>query len=230
MKIAILQSNYLPWKGVFDIINSVDEFVFYEDVQYTKNDWRNRNKIKTANGTAWLSVPIVHSGKSDQKIYEAKILSSSKWQRKHYNALIINYAKAPFFKQYKWLLDELYLENEWTNLSELNIFSTKLISEILGIKTKFHNSLDLKATGSKTTVLINICKELKADCYLSGPAAKDYIDDQDFINAGIDLQYMKYEYPEYPQLYGNFEHGVSVLDLLFNVGEEASHYIWLEEK
>lgn len=225
-KIAILQSNYLPWKGVFDMIYRVDTFVFLEDVQYTEHDWRNRNKISTKEGVKWITVPINHSNRMGQKIYEAEINSKINWQRKHYNSFQLNYAKSPYFKQYEWILHELYKNNKWSKISDFNIYAIKLIAKELGINTQFVNSLDLKVKGIKDERIIEICKKLKATHYLSGPAAKNYIVPQRFKDADIELDYIKYEYPKYKQLYEPFNHYVTILDLLFNCGSDASYYIW----
>jgi len=225
MKIAILQSNYIPWKGVFDMINRVDKFVFLEDVQYTEHDWRNRNKILTPNGPIWITVPVKNSKRRGQLICEAEIQSKFNWQRKHHNAITINYSKAPYFKEFKWIIDEIYLNNEWKMLSDLNIFCTKLIAKVLGIKTDFINSCDLSTTGIKDDRIINICGKCGADEYLSGPSAKNYIVSEKFSDNNIRLEYMEYEYSEYKQVYKPFVHGVSVLDLIFNLGEGAKDYL-----
>ncbi|MFA5392083.1 MAG: WbqC family protein [Candidatus Paceibacterota bacterium] len=223
-KVAILQSNYIPWKGVFDMINQVDTFVFHEDVQYTKQDWRNRNKIKTPNGLEWLTVPVKKSPETT-KIFEIEI-SNKNWQRNHYNKIIQNYSKAPFLKEYHFILENIYLKNTWVNLSQLNIYTTKLIANVLGIKTKFINSIELKTIGIKDDKVIDICKRLNATHYLSGPAAKGYIKEDKFRKANIELEYIKYEYPEYNQLYGEFNHYVSVLDVIFNCGKDSPKYIF----
>lgn len=225
-KIAILQSNYIPWKGVFDMIQQVDIFVFLEDVQYTQHDWRNRNKLLTKDGTKWVTVPIIHSNRAGQKIYEAEINDKINWQRKHFNAFELNYIRAPYFKQYKWILDYLYKEKKWSSISDLNIYAIKLIAKELGIRTQFINSSDLQTTGSKDDKLIQIIKKLNGTYYLSGPAAKKYIDSSKFENVGVELEYIKYEYPKYKQLYDPFNHNVSILDLLFNCGPDASYFIW----
>jgi len=224
-KIAILQSNYIPWKGVFDMINQVDTFVFFDDVQYTKQSWRNRNKIKTENGLKWLMVPVKKSPLMT-KIFEIEISENGDWQEKHYNLITQSYSKAPFFNEYRFLLEDIYLKKRWKKLSELNIFSTKLIADSLGIKTEFVNSVDLDTKGAKDDKLIEICRGLGADTYLSGPAAKDYIAEDKFKEANIGLEYIIYDYPEYNQLYGEFDHYVTVLDLIFNCGKNSEKYIF----
>lgn len=223
-KIAILQSNYLPWKGVFDMIHQVDEFVFLEDVQYTSRDWRNRNKVLTDKGSLWISVPIKKN--RGQFIYEAKIDNSFDWQRRHLGTFDVYYSKAPYYKKYKWIINRIFKENKWESLSRLNIYVNKLIARILGIQVEFINSCDLEIEGKKDDKLINICKKLNATHYLSGPAAKDYIVPEKFEKAGIELEYIKYEYPKYKQLYEPFNHYVTILDLLFNCGPDAPYYIW----
>lgn len=226
MKIAILQSNYIPWKGVFDMINMVDTFVFFEDVDFTKRDWRSRNKIPTPNGELWLTVPVVKSPRGT-KIMDIEISQTDDWQSKHYANLRNNYIRAKFFKDFEWLLRDFYIERHWTNLSEMNIYMTKKISEILGISTAFLNSKDIPSNGSKDDKLIDICKYVGATAYLSGPAAKDYIHVDKFKDNGIGLSYIKYDtYPEYKQIYGDFNHYVSIFDVLFNCGDEAPKYIF----
>lgn len=227
-KIAILQSNYIPWKGVFDLINQVDTFVFLEDVQFTKRDWRTRNKIKTPNGEIWLSVPVKKAPRNT-KIYEINISNETDWQKEHYKKIKYSYSKSPYFNEYKWILDEIYLAKQWFNLSEFNIFTTKLISHVLGIKTKFINSLDLGVEGTKDDKLIGICKKLGGTFYLSGPSAKSYIIPDKFKKERIRLAYIVYDYPEYPQLYGEFTHFVSILDVIFHCGSDAYKYIFLNK-
>ena len=214
-KIAILQSNYIPWKGVFDMMNKVDTFVFFEDVDFTKRDWRTRNKIKTSEGEVWLTIPVKKASRGT-KIYEIEISQDENWQEKHYKTITQYYKKAKYFEDYKWLLEKVYLEKKW------NI----LIARELGIKTEFVNSKDLNTTGAKDDKLIEIVKTLKGDYYLSGPAAKDYIVNEKFEKNKIKLAYIKYGYPEYPQINGEFNHFVTVLDVLFNTGKEAVNYIF----
>lgn len=222
-KVAIIQSNYMPWKGYFDIIHDVDVFVFLDDVQMTKRDWRTRNKIKTPKGTEWLTVPV--SGGRDQLIYETEIVQDD-WQHRHLKSLSTNYNRAPFFKNYQFLLDWLYGQTH-QNLSKFNRQTTQIICEMLGLKTQLLCSVDLAPQGAKDDRLIDICQKVGATLYISGPAARDYIVEEKFQTAGIELVFKDYSgYPEYPQLFPPFEHAVSILDLLFNCGPEAPHYIW----
>ena len=226
-KVAMLQPNYIPWKGVFDLIHRVDVFVFYDDVQYTKKDWRNRNIIPTKNGDVWLSVPVVTKGKRDQRICDVEINKAEKWQDKHYRTLATTYAKAPYFDQYKYLLDDFYKDHEWDMLSDMDIYMTKKIAGILGIDVEYVNASDYGFEGDKNgEKVLMLCKELGCDYFLNGPASKEFMDEDLFKEAGVELDYMSYEYPEYKQLVRPFNHNVSVLDLLFNTGDEAPKYIW----
>lgn len=223
MKTAILQSNYIPWKGVFDMIRQVDTFVFFDDVDFTKRDWRTRNTIKTQNGNVWLAVPVSKRPRGT-KINEMEISYGEDWRKKHLASIKHSYGKAKYFEEYSWILDRLYTGEEIKKLSEFNIQSIKLLCEVLGIKTSFVNSSDLDASGSKDDRLIDICKKVNATEYLSGPAAKDYIDPEKFKKAGITLKYIDYNYPQYDQLHGDFDHYVSVLDLVFTCGPDAGKY------
>ena len=222
-KIAILQSNYIPWKGYFDIINSVDEFIIYDDVQYTKNDWRNRNKIKTENGLQWIAIPVRHT--SSLKIKDVKVVNNH-WRKKHWNSLVVNYSKAKYFKEYKEQFEHIYLSNTSLYLSEINFDFFELINRILGIKTKIKWSMDFNLHGDKMERLINLCKQTDATEYLSGPAAKDYIDEKLFMDNEIKLTWMNYNnYPVYNQLWPPLEHGVSIVDLLFNEGPNSKTFM-----
>ncbi|WP_217596215.1 WbqC family protein [Cohnella sp. GbtcB17] len=223
-RVAILQSNYLPWKGYFDIINDVDLFIFYDDVQYTKNDWRNRNKIKTSDGTQWITIPI--GAQNDLLINEVEV-KGDVWKRKHFNSIKANYSRAPFYKNYKDFLETFYFGHEWTNLSEINQYLIVELSRILGIKTLFARSQDFSSTGNKTNRLISLLKEVEATHYISGPAAKSYLNTEAFYENNIELIYKGYEgYPIYPQSGATFEHSVSIIDLLFHTGAKAPYYIW----
>lgn len=224
-KVAILQSNYIPWKGYFDLINMVDEFIFYDDMQYTRRDWRNRNKIKTPNGLLWLTIPIAVKGKFFQKINQTYV-KNSQWASTHWRTLSHNYARAPYFHTYQNLFEELYLTCTALRLSEINYHFIFAICKFLGIKTKLSWSSDYRIIEGKTERLVDLCKQAGGTEYISGPSAKDYIDPVLFKNAGIKLIYMDYSnYPKYPQLYPPFEHGVSILDLIFQTGPDAPKYM-----
>lgn len=223
-RIAILQSSYIPWKGYFDIIRIVDEFILYEDAQYTKRDWRNRNKIKTAQGPAWLTIPVKSKGKFLQAIKDTEAQGTD-WRQKHWKAIEVSYAKTAHFKQYAGLFSAEYEQTE-INLSKINIGFLTLICQILGIHTKMRTSTEFKLTGDRTERLVSICEQSGATEYLSGPSAQNYIQPQYFKEAGIKLEYMDYVgYPEYGQLFPPFEHGVSIIDLIFNTGERASEFM-----
>jgi len=222
-KIAIIQSNYIPWKGYFDIINAVDEFIIYDDVQYTKNDWRNRNKVKANNGAQWLAIPVNHN--LSLKIKEIKVVNNL-WRRKHWNTLIANYTKAACFKDYKDRFEALYLGGKEEFLSEINYAFFKEINALLKIRTKLSWVWDYNSEGDRIERLINLCKQTDADEYLSGPSARGYIDETVFRKNNIKISWMDYDnYPVYNQLYPPFEHGVSILDLIFNEGENAPLYM-----
>ena len=225
MRVAIIQSSYIPWKGYFDIIRSVDTFIFLDDVQYTIRDWRSRNRIKTRQGLKWLSVPV---GNDTRRLIHEVAIPDDSWQEKHWQALVHSYSKAPYFARYAELLEEFYRGRIWTSLSEMNQWFTRTIAHnCLGITTRFRDSRELHPEGRKLDRLLDLIRKCGATCYLSGPSARDYIDDVRFSEAGIQLEYMDYSgYPTYPQLHGPFEHAVTILDLLFHVGPEAPHYIW----
>ena len=224
-RVAILQSNYIPWKGYFDIIHDVDIFVFYDEVQYTRRDWRNRNQIKTPQGVQWLSVPT--NGTQEMRICDVEICDDN-WGRKHWETLRHAYGKAPHFRDYADFFEEVYLRRTWRKLSELNQTLLKEIStRFLGIQTRFVSDQDLHAEGTKQERLLSILKHLGADAYLSGPAARSYITPAAFAEVGIELTYKNYAgYPEYPQLYPPFRHDVTILDMLFHLGKATPDTIW----
>ena len=222
-KVSILQSNYIPWKGYFDLIAKSDVFVVYDEVQYTKNDWRNRNIIKTPSGLQWLTIPVRIESLS-QKIYDSKIFNSN-WQKKHISTLQCNYSKAKYFHEYKELVFSMY-ENQSEYISEVNISFIQGICKLLNIKTEFIDSRDLNLHGDRNFRLLEACKKLNADVYISGPAAKNYLDIEMFNKENIIVDWMDYSgYNEYKQIYEPFAHGVSILDLIFNVGAESKNYL-----
>ena len=224
-KVAIVQSNYIPWKGYFDLINSVDELILYDDMQYTRRDWRNRNKIKTTSGTKWLTIPVQVKGKYFQKIRET-LIGDPQWNQQHWKAILHNYSRANYFRDYKDFFEDLYLNFQEKYLSHVNYRFLTSICQILGIKTKLSWSMDYNIVEGKTERLVDLCKQAGATEYLSGPAAKDYIDEELFKKEGIKLSYIDYSgYPEYRQLFPQFEHCVSIIDLIFNEGPNAIRYM-----
>jgi hypothetical protein len=223
-KIAILQSNYIPWKGYFDIINMADVFVIYDEVQYTKNDWRNRNQIKTPNGLSWLTIPVLQNS-LNQKINET-FVSQFNWNKKHWNSITCNYSKAPFFKTFESEFQHLYSSLETQNLSEINKIFIKKISQILNIETDIIDSTALNLVGDKNERLIDAVKKLNGTHYISGPSAKSYLDVNKFEADSIQVDWVDYNgYPEYSQLFGDFKHNVSILDLIFNEGSQATNFL-----
>lgn len=225
-KVAILQSNYIPWKGYFDLINMVDEFIIYDDMQYTKNDWRNRNKIKSPQGIQWLTIPVKQE-KLEQTIKETKIFDKQ-WNKKHWKTIQQNYTKAPFFKDYKDIFENLYLESvaKTELLSEINYQFIVAINSILDIKTKLTWSSEYDYGEGKSERLVNLVQLAGGTEYISGPAAKDYLQEELFTNQNIKVSWMNYSgYQEYPQNFPPFEHGVTTLDLLFNVGPDAPMFL-----
>jgi len=224
-KIAIIQSNYIPWKGYFDLINRVDEFVLYDDMQYTRRDWRNRNKIKTPNGLIWLTIPVEVKGKYFQKINETKV-SDKNWAKQNWQSIVHNYSKAKYFNDYKDIFEGLYLSCKEEFLSEINYKFIVAINNILGIKTKIRWSSEFELIDGKTERLLHICKQCNADVYISGPAAKNYFDEELAKKECIQVEWMDYNgYPEYNQLFPPFEHGVSIIDLIFNEGPNAKNFM-----
>ncbi len=224
-KVAILQSNYIPWKGYFDMIAAVDEFILYDDMQYTRRDWRNRNQIKTPQGVQWISVPVKVKGKYDQTIRETEI-DGADWAELHWKTIAQNYRKAPHFAEIAAIFEPLYRQCQYTHLSVLNRKLIEAVCNYLGIATKISNSWDYQLIDGKTERLADLCRQVGGTEYISGPAAKDYIDERCFTEQNIKLSWFSYTgYPEYPQLWGDFAHGVSILDLLFNCGKDASHYM-----
>jgi hypothetical protein len=224
-KIAILQSNYIPWKGYFDLIAAVDEFIVYDDVQFTRRDWRNRNQIKTPQGVQWLTVPIKVKGKYHQKIRDTEI-DGTVWAMAHWKAIVQNYKRAPCFEEIVCLLEPIYRSESYSHLSQLNRRFLEVICQYLDIKTRFSNSWDYNLIDGKSQRLADLCAQARGTEYISGPAAIDYIDERVFFDRGIKLTWFDYSgYPEYSQLWGNFIHGVSVLDLLFNCGKESPRFM-----
>jgi len=221
MKVAISQSNYIPWKGYFDLMAAVDVFVLYDDMQYTRRDWRNRNKIKTAQGIQWLTVPVAVKGKYFQKISET-LINGTEWAENHYKTLTYNYRRAAHFEEIKDLIEPIYMDQSYIYLSELNKVMLESIRDYLGIRTELRSSSEFTLSEGKTERLLDICRELGAEEYISGPAAKDYLRPELFEEKGVRVNWFDYgAFPEYPQLWGEFQPRLSILDLMFNCGTGA---------
>ncbi len=225
MKLLITQSNYIPWKGYIDSIAVVDKVVLYDDMQFTKRDWRNRNIIKTPQGLKWLTIPVEVKGKFNQKINETKI-SDPNWNIAHLNLLKQNYKHSKCYKDVIDWIETIYLNCKFTYLSEINLYFLTEILKFLKIETDLIDSRSFILKGDKTEKLINICKDIGVNKYFTGPAAKEYLDESLFSNNNIEVNYFDYVgYKVYPQLYGDFNHNVSILDLIFNCGNYSNNFV-----
>lgn len=224
-RVAIVQSNYIPWKGYFDLIASVNEFVLYDDMQFTRRDWRNRNKIKTPQGVQWLSVPVKVKGRYTQTIRETEI-DGTEWAGDHWKAISLNYRRAPFFPEIASWLEPMYLGHQYSMLSNLNRALIEAICTYLGISTVIRDSHEFVLVEGKSDRLAELSAQLGAREYVSGPSARGYIDPECFARRGVSVSWFDYSgYPVYPQLWGEFVHEVSILDLLFNCGQSAPEHM-----
>lgn len=215
----ITQSNYIPWKGFFYSLANVDVFVIYDDMQYTRRDWRNRNKLIGGNGPKWQSVPVDVKGNFHVKIKDV-VVSSNNWKKDHINFLLNNYRKAKNFKLLMPWLEEIYDKVASKYLTDINEYFIREINDRLGIKVEIRRSSEFVLAEGKTERLLNICADLGIDKYYSGPAAKAYVDEGLFASKNVLVEYWDYSlFESYNQLWSGFEHGVSVLDLMFNVPE-----------
>lgn len=223
--VAIVQSCYIPWKGYFDLIASVDEFILFDDRQFTRRDWRNRNKVKTPQGAQWVTIPVETKGKYHQRIDET-LIGDPGWARQHWKTIVHNYAAAPCFAEYRERLESLFETATDRRLSVVNRHFLEAINDLLGIRTTLSWSTDYEAEGTRSERLLSLCRAADATHYLSGPSARSYLDEQLFADAGIDVSYFDYDgYPEYEQLHPPFDHNVTILDLILNTGSDAPRYM-----
>jgi len=226
--VAVTQSNYIPWKGYFDIINVCDEVIFLDDVQYTRRDWRNRNKIKTPQEPKWLTIPVDVKGKyADLRICDVTV-GNHDWAQKHWDMIAQNYKKAPFFKEIETLLKPVYAQaGAMDKLTDINFLLITTIAKFLGVETKFSKSYDYYSLEeldafSSTTRLLKLCQSAAATDYLSGPAAQAYMETSEFADVDINVHWANYDsYTEYEQQYGAFTHFISIIDLLMMEGKGA---------
>jgi len=224
-RIAILQSNYLPWKGYFDLIASVDEVVLFDHFQYTRRSWRNRNRIKTPQGVAWLTVPVLASPQRSTRISDVRIASPA-WVDRHLKTLKMAYSRAPYLLEVHRLVEEELRRHRSGMLSDLNVALVKRICKYLGIATRVTTHEDYKPVDHRQLRLRDICLQAGASFYVSGPAAKSYLDESVLWRAGIGIEWFDYSnYPEYPQLWGPFVHEVSIVDLLASQGPHSASFL-----
>jgi hypothetical protein len=225
-RVAIVQSNYIPWKGYFDLIAACDEFILLDDVQYTRRDWRNRNRIKTPTGVQWLTIPVEVKGKYHQRICDVTV-SDGDWARTHWRTLTHCYAKAPFFRELAPRMEALYGEAAGLQrLTDINERFLRALCAELGIATPIRRSSEFTLPEGASERLLSLCTQSGATAYLSGPAARDYLDTAMFSGAGVSVDWMNYDgYPEYSQQHPPFDHAVTVLDLLFNTGRDAHRFL-----
>lgn len=225
--VAILQSNYIPWKGYLDIISAVDEFIVFDEVQFTRRDWRNRNKIINGGKVQWLTIPVKVKGAFEAPINSITVADQN-WTRQHWSSIRHAYARAPFFERYAPELEAAYRHAATlTRLSEINLHFLGVLARLMGLSTPFVSSATApRLTENKTGRLVEICRARGATSYLSGPAARVYIETARFTEAGISLAYADYSgYAEYDQAMTPFEHGVSVIDLLMRCGPQARNHL-----
>ncbi len=228
MTCVILQPSYLPWRGYFHQIQKADTFVFYDDVQYDRDGWRNRNRIKTPAGSKWLTIPLQARGENWRSltIREMRTTAGEDWRRKHWESIRHSYAHAPYFERYRSMIEQWYAADA-PNLADFTIETTVALAAALGIEhTTYVRSSSLSAGGSKTERILNILKQVGASRYVSGPSAQSYLDVAALDRAGIAVEWMSYDYREYSQLYPPFDPQVSALDLLLNTGPDAGKFIW----
>lgn len=224
----MLQPSYIPWRGYFHQIQKADVFVFYDDVQYDRGGWRNRNRVKTANGPVWLTIPVAKKGsvETGALINSIRIDWKRPWTKSHWTTIRQAYGKAPFFKTYCDLLEDMY-SRQPELLVDFTIDTTIEIAGLLGLgDRRFVRSSELTADGAKTDRLVSILRQVGATHYVSGPSARDYLEEDKLADAGISLEYMEYAYEPYEQLHPPFEPQVSIIDLLMMHGPEAPRFIW----
>lgn len=217
---VILQPSYLPWLGYFAQLHQSDVFVVYDDVQFDKHGWRNRNRIKTAQGAQWLTVPVCTHGKNHPANSEVLIDNTQPWRKKHLDSIRQSYARAPYVRDYLGIFEEIY-SREWLRLLDLNMAFFRGLSDALGLRREILFASELDVQGDPVSRLIDICRKVGASHFFEGASGKDYIDGDRFADAGVTLEYQNYQHPVYPQLHGPFLPFLSIVDLLFNCGPRS---------
>ena len=214
------QPVYLPWLGLFHKIALADSFVWFDDVQYQKKDWNNRNKIKTQNGPIWLIVPILSKNHFEKKVGRIKINNDLPWAKKHLKSIQFSYIKSKYFDYYYEFFKDVY-NKEWIFLSDLNLHILKFFLKELKIEVPIVKLSDLKISGQKSDLVLNMCKQLKAKVYIFGGEGENYADQEKFRGSGVEPIFQEYNHPEYQQIHGDFISHLSIIDLLFNCGPEC---------
>jgi hypothetical protein len=220
--LVVLQPGYLPWLGFFDQMQRSSVFIYYDDVQFDKHGWRNRNRVKAPDGAPhWLTVPVLHSGRNWPAILEIELDNRGAWARKHVGTLKQFYGKAPHLHRYLPALEEM-LERRWALLVDLDLAVTELICGWLRLERRILRASALGISGKQSERLLALCEHVRARRYLSGNSAKDYLDTELFARRGIEIEWQDYVHPVYPQQHGDFVPYLSIVDLLFNCGEESA--------
>ena len=214
------QPAYLPWLGLFHKIALSDAFCYFDEVQYLKKDWNNRNKIKTSNGEIWLTVPVLTKGYREKRIREIEINNSTNWRKKHWRSIYFAYKKAHYFRKYSDFFKETY-EKEWHHLTDLNEYLLKYFLKELEIKVEYHKASELNFKGHKLSLVLDMCKKLGANLYIFGVLGKDYAKEGEFSQVGIKIYFQDYMHPVYSQPGQDFVSHMSILDLLFNCGPNS---------
>ena len=224
MVLTAHQPVYLPWLGLFHKISLAETFVSFDRVQYLPKDFNNRNRIKTPNGPIWLTVPVHKKGHREKAIEEIEIDNRTPWQRKHWRSLEMSYGKAPYWPRYRDFFEDVYAR-EWTHLAQLDDHMLLWFLSELGIEVAFERASDHEFRGAKSDLVLDMCLQLGATRYIFGALGRDYADTAAFADAGVEAVFQEYRHPTYPQLHGEFEPYMSVVDLLFNCGDESARIL-----
>lgn len=219
----ILQPGYLPWLGFFDQMAQCDLFIYYDDVQFDKHGWRNRNRIKTAQGPLWLTVPVRHHNLDAPAMQEVEIVSQVSWRKKHLGSIKQHYGKAKYFQTLYEPLQKI-LNQDWRKLIDLDMALVEMFRNYLEIHTPIVRSSELEVAGNKSTRLLALCKKVGADCYLTGDAARSYLEPELFQKEGVAVEWHGYQHPIYSQQYTGFTPYLSIVDLIFNLGDESKKF------
>jgi hypothetical protein len=219
-RIAIHQPEHLPWLGYLDKARRADAFIFLDTVAFKKNYFENRNRIRTPQGWAWVTAPVLLKGRFGQAFLDVEINNQARWAEVYYRTLLQNYSRAPFWKTYGPVLEELLLR-PWEKLVDLNLALIDLVWRAFGLTTPTRRASTLGVTGKKSGLLLDICRKTGATVYLSGPSGRDYLEQSLFSDAGIGIEFHEFHHPEYPQRFAPFVPGLASIDLLLNEGPDG---------